>query len=455
MKKWLVLLLICVVGSVSACVGQSTDVSTTSPTTVIPTTQTTPIPTTQTTLIPTTISWTTQLPTTMLPTTDQTTTTTEVSLLLSQGQTSKIIRTVDNYPLQTTDFRYFDYRSRALWLDDIVFTFAQNPNAVQPTYIQDDPESWQPIGFWIDQARQPEFYDPLVSGYLKRTFGLPTYLGDNRVLSSGSEAITSLAMVLSSSLMGLVMDDRTYGEITYDFVEMMLAHYDTGSKLVHNAGVQGQSFWYDIFPQILFAKLYDLYPETEYMREMVLNGANEWLEALPYFETDGSVDFEFVGYNVTLESPTVTGGHIEPPNGGLAFLFYSAYVMTQDEAYLDGAKAVLDYFQDYQKNPNYEAMTDYAPLIAAILNFYHGTHYDVGKFLDFLFEGDSAFRPGWSVMSGSLGGKQVSGLVGQTGDYAFSMNTFHLASVLAPLVKYDARYTDTIGKYLYNLTFAA
>ncbi|MDD5293934.1 MAG: hypothetical protein PHW40_06450, partial [Candidatus Izemoplasmatales bacterium] len=300
-------------------------------------------------------------------------------------------------------------------------------------------------------ARQPDDYDPLVSGYLKRTFGLPTYLGDNRVLSSGSEAITALAMVLSSSLMGLHMDAKTYGDTTYDMVEMMLAHYDTGSKLVHNAGVQGQSFWYDIFPQILFAKLYDLYPDTEFMREMVLNGADEWLEALPYFETDGVADYEFVGYNVTLESPTITGGHIEPPNGGLAFLFYSAYVMTQNEAYLDGAKAVLDYFQDYQKNPNYEAMTDYAPLIAAILNFNHGTQYDVGKFLDFLFEEDSAFRPGWSVMSGTLGGKQVSGLVGQSGDYAFSMNTFHLASVLAPLVKYDARYTDAIGQYLYNV----
>jgi hypothetical protein len=41
--------------------------------------------------------------------------------------------------------------------------------------------------------------------------------------------------------------------------------------------------------------------------------------------------------------------------------------------------------------------------------------------------------------------------VGQSGDYAFSMNSFHLASVLAPMVKYDVRYADSIGKYLLNL----
>ncbi|MDD3958394.1 MAG: hypothetical protein PHO96_05850, partial [Candidatus Izemoplasmatales bacterium] len=278
MKKWLALWIICICGGLSACVGQSTEVQTTSTTTLLPTTQAT--------------------------------TTTQPSLLLPQGSTAKTIRKVESFPLNTDDFRLFDYQARALWLDDIVFAFANNPDQVQPSYIRDNPETWQPIGFWIDQARQPDDYDPLVSGYLKRTFGLPTYLGDNRVLSSGSEAITALAMVLSSSLMGLHMDAKTYGDTTYDMVEMMLAHYDTGSKLVHNAGVQGQSFWYDIFPQILFAKLYDLYPDTEFMREMVLNGADEWLEALPYFETDGVADYEFVGYNVTLESPTITGGHI-------------------------------------------------------------------------------------------------------------------------------------------------
>lgn len=363
----------------------------------------------------------------------------------------KTIRLIGLFPDLPENYSYFDYASKAEALDQVLFGFASNPNAQSPSYIRTDPSTWNPIGFWIDQPRVPSTYEPLVTGYLKRTFGLPTYLGDSRVISSGSEPITTISSVLGSSYAGIDKSAQTFGSTVYDFVEMTLASYDTGSELVHNIGAQGQSFWYDIFPQIMFARLYDLYPDTQYMKEMVLNGADQWLEALPYFQKDGSVSYEFVGYNVVLESPTVVGHHIEPPNGGLAFLFYSAYVITGDEKYLNGAKEVLDYLETYQRNPNYEAMTDYAPFVAAALNSRYGTSYDVSKLLDFLFESDSAFRPGWRVMNGTFGGYAVDGFVGQSGDYGFAMNSFHLASVLAPMVKYDARYAADIGKYLLNL----
>jgi hypothetical protein len=364
---------------------------------------------------------------------------------------TKRINKVDTFPDLPVNYSYFNYERMAKELDALVFGFADLKEAKKPSYISGDQSTWNPLGFWVDQERQPSEYNPLVTGYLKRTFGFPTYVGDNRVLSSGSEAITNLSMILGSSYAGIDKSNQSFGTDIYDFVEMTMSNYDTGSKLVHNKGAQGQSFWYDIFPQIIFAKLYDLYRDTPYMKEMVLNGADEWVEALPYFLKDGKVDYEFVGYNVVLEAPTVVGNHIEPPNGGLAFLFYSAYEITKDEKYLKAAKEVLDYFQTYNKNPNYEAMTDYAPYVASILNSKYGTNYDVGKFLDFVFESDSAFRSGWSVMNGSFGPYAVDGLVGQSNDYAFAMNSFHLASVLAPMVKYDSRYASAIGKYLLNL----
>ncbi len=423
MKKIVIILITCFVFFVTGCTKTSTTTNETSTTSFSNTTTFTTLPLT----------------------------TTYGALILSDESVQKNIFKVDSFSGITTDFSDYDYLMQALLLDEIVFSFASNSAAVQPVYINSNPNSWNPIGFWIDQARLPAGYNPLINGYLERTFGLPTYLGDNRVLSSGSEPITTISMVLGSSYANIDKSNQTYGETIYDFVEMTLSGYDTGSKLVHNIGAQGQSFWYDIFPQIMFSRLYDLYPDTPYMREMVLNGADEWLEALPYFETDGVPDYEFVGFNVVLESPTVEGNHIEPPNGGLAFLLYGAYQMTEEEKYLEGVKTVLDYFQTYTKNPNYEAMTDYAPYVAAILNARYRTNYDIGKFLDFLFEEDSAFRPGWSVLTGSFGDHLVDGLVGQSGDYAFSMNTFHLASVLAPMVKYDTRYADAIGKYLLNV----
>ncbi len=375
-----------------------------------------------------------------------------VPLLVRDERVQKTIRTIDQFPAFPTNYTYTDYRQHALDLDTLLFSFAANDVAVPPSYDPSDQSTWTPLGFWIDQSRQPDDYDPLVTGYLKRSFGLPTYVADNRVVSSGSEAVTVIPSVLGSSWVGIDKRAQSIGGDTFDFVDMTLRYYDTGSQLVHNGSVQGQSFWYDIFPQIMFSRLYHLYPDTPYMEEMVLNGAEQWLEALPYFVVDGTANYEFVGFNVVLESPTVVGDHIEPPNGGLAYLFYSAYLISGDDRFLEGAKEVLDYLMTYPKNPNYEAMTDYAPYVAAILNTRHGTEYDIDRLLYYLFEGDSAFRPGWAVMTGDFNGRPVDGLVGQRGDYAFAMNSFHLATTLAPMVKYDTRYADAIGKYLLHLT---
>ncbi|NLN80640.1 MAG: hypothetical protein GX132_04575 [Erysipelotrichia bacterium] len=369
-----------------------------------------------------------------------------------KNPTFKHIDKVKKFPNIPSNYEFFDYKEKAIELDYLLFSFAENDEAVLPSYIANDMNSWSPIGFWIDQSREPSSYNPLETGYLRRTFGLPSYVGDNRVISSGNEAMTSISAVLGSSYAGIQKDYQKIGSKNHNFVEMTFASYDTGSKLVHNYGLQGQSFWYDIFPQIIFAKLYDLYPNVPYMKEMVINGADQWLESLPYFIMNDEPFYEFVGFNVTLKAPTLLGNHIEPPNGGLAFLFYSAYKITGERKYLEGAKEVLNYLQTYQRNPNYEALTDYAPFVAAILNFEEGTNYDVGKFLDFIFDEDSAFRPGWAVMNGNFGNYPVDGLVGQKDDYAFLMNSLHLATVLAPLVNYDARYASDIGKYILNLT---
>ncbi|MGI6714147.1 MAG: hypothetical protein ACOX3K_03800 [Bacilli bacterium] len=368
-----------------------------------------------------------------------------------EKSTQKAVSRINTFPSFPNNYRYINFKKIAKDFDALAFDFAHDIEAKLPAYIANDPTTWSPMGYWLDQPRQPPIYNPLETGYLKRTFGFPTYVGDNRVLSSGSEAIVTIGAVLGSTWAGIDKQRQFFDEITYDFVEMTFASYDTGSKLVHNYGVQGQSFWYDLFPQILFARLFDYYPETPYMREMVLNGANQWLAALPNFVKEGQPNYEFVGYNVVLGSPTTTGGHIEPPNGGLAFLFYSAYEITKDDKYLIGCKEVLDYLQTYQKNPNYEALTDYAPYVAAVLNQKYGTDYDIGKFLDFIFDPDSAFRPGWAVMNNTFGGYPMHGLVGQTGDYAFSMNSFHLPTTLMPLVKYEPRFATALGKYMLNV----
>ena len=48
----------------------------------------------------------------------------------------------------------------------------------------------------VRSTKTTSTYNPLETGYLRRTFGLPTYVGDNRVLSSGSEAIVTIGSAL-------------------------------------------------------------------------------------------------------------------------------------------------------------------------------------------------------------------------------------------------------------------
>ena len=58
---------------------------------------------------------------------------------------------------------------------------------------------------------------------------------------------------------------------------------------------------------------------------------------------------------------------------------------------------------------------------------------------------------------GTWGGLDVSGLIGEvngSNDYAFLMNTFEQASALVPMVRYDERFANSIGKWMLNASNA-
>ena len=216
----------------------------------------------------------------------------------------------------------------------------------------------------------------------------------------------------------------------------------------------GQTFWYELYPQILFARLYDFARDHEEMRRMILEGADQWLEALPNMKDEnGNVSFEFTSYDFIKDEPVSNGRWIEPPNSGIAFLLYASYQLTGDSKYLEGAKFCMDWLQDYDKNPYYEVMSDYASYMAAAMNFKFGTQYDVEKMLNWLFDADSDARPDLGVITGHWGDYSANGIVGSTSDgggYGFMMNTYHLGSTLAPTAKYDPRFSTAIGKWFLN-----
>ena len=91
------------------------------------------------------------------------------------------------------------------------------------------------------------------------------------------------------------------------------------------------------------------------------------------------------------------------------------------------------------------------------MNAVEGTNYPLQKLLNWSFERGEL--RGWGSIVGTWGGYDISGLIGEandTGDdYAFIMNGFQQAAALAPLPKYDKRYSRALAKWILNITNAS
>jgi hypothetical protein len=115
-----------------------------------------------------------------------------------------------------------------------------------------------------------------------------------------------------------------------------------------------------------------------------------------------------------------------------------------------------DFLQQLTKNPSYELQLPYGTYIAARINAELGTEYDIQKFTTWSF--DRGHLRGWGTIVGKWGGMDVSGLVGEANDngndYAFQLNGVQQAAALVPMVRYDKRFANAIGKWMLNLANA-
>lgn len=103
----------------------------------------------------------------------------------------------------------------------------------------------------------------------------------------------------------------------------------------------------------------------------------------------------------------------------------------------------------------YEALLPLGVYTAAYLNATEGTHYDIGKLFDWVFDGcrSTTGRTGWGIIVGKWGKYDVSGLQGSItdgGGYAFLMNSIKPAWPFVPIAKYQPQYAKAIGKWMLN-----
>jgi hypothetical protein len=312
---------------------------------------------------------------------------------------------------------------------------------------------------WIDSAQR---------NFPQNTFGMFTVIGDIRQGPKGNkefhEAICSMGSLMGAGLVGI---DKT-NQNGFNYVKMTQNYFNSanGWNIMMNntnpsvallGGGYGRDWWYDVFPNVLFYGLCELFPNVPQADSLQRIIAEQFFKADSVLE--GNYDYSFFDYS-RMKGISSDIPHQQDVAGGHAYVLLCAYKKFGDERYLSGAKSAMDAFVSQNESRFYEVLMPFGALVAARLNAEHGTRYDVRKILNWTFEGCRApdGRTGWGVIADRWGDHDVYGLQGSItdgGGYAFLMNSFDMAWPLVPLVKYDSRYAEAIGKWMLNVTNAA
>jgi len=348
-------------------------------------------------------------------------------------------------PDQPSPYKMTDWYEKAHHFDQYVFNL-------------DLKEEYQPF-VWIDSAQR---------NFPQSTFGMFTVIGDVRQGPKGSrefhEALCSMGSILGAGLVGIdktSQDGLNYVKMTQNYFNSEngwnIMMNNTNPAVALLGGGYGRDWWYDVFPNVLYYGVSELFPGVPKADSL------QHIIAEQFFKADsvlnGNYNFSYFDYHL-MKGMTNHIPHQQDVAAGHAYILLCAYKKFGDERYLKGSKSAMDAFVDQKESRFYEVLMPFGALVAARLNAEHGTNYDVRKILDWTFEGCKAAdgRTGWGVIAERWGDYDVHGLQGSItdgGGYAFLMNSFDMAWPLVPMVKYDHRFANAIGKWMLNASSAA
>jgi hypothetical protein len=356
-----------------------------------------------------------------------------------------MIDRIASMPDHPTPYKMTDWYEKAHHFDQYVF----NPE-LKGEYF--------PL-IWVDSAKR---------NFNQNTFGMYTVIGDVRQGPRGSpefhEALCAMGSIMGAGLVGI---DKT-NQNGVNYVKMVQNYFnsDNGWNIMMNntnpkvallGGGYGRDWWYDVFPNVLFYAVSELFPNVPRADSLQRIIADQFYRADSVL--NGNYDYSFFDYS-KLQGVSNNIPHQQDVAAGHAYILLCAYEKFGDERYLRAAKSAMNAFVNQSESRFYEVLMPFGALVAARLNAEHETNYDVKKILDWTFEGCKAKdgRTGWGVIAERWGDYDVHGLQGSItdgGGYAFLMNSFDLAWPLVPLAKYDSRFANAIGKWMLNLTNAA
>ncbi|MBJ7880181.1 hypothetical protein JEM65_05885 [Gelidibacter salicanalis] len=346
------------------------------------------------------------------------------------------------------------------------------PNLPEPFKIMDFKEMAKKFDALVYDETQTGDYWPLIwtddsrKNFDQETFGIYTAMGDLRQGPQHNEGIfheslATVGSVFGATLVGIDKSDQ-HGK---NYVAMLKNYYNSETKwnIVMNntspevamlGGGYGRDWWYDVYPNVLFYGLANFYPDEKDYNEILRSVADKFYEADAVLA--GNYSHSFFDY-ATLAPQDNWICKQEDAAAGHAYVLYAAYQKFKEPKYLEGAKNALEALLAQEDNRFYEILMPFGAYVAARLNAEQGTDYNYTKILDWTFNGTSVCREGWGVLVGNWNGYDVSGIVGSTvdhGGFGFLMNTYDTMWPLVPMVRYDQRYANAIGKWMLNASNA-
>lgn len=354
------------------------------------------------------------------------------------------VQRIDSMPNLPEPFKILDFNTLAKDYDKKV-------------YDEDQTGKYWPL-IWKDNSRR---------NFDQETYGIFTAMGDVRQGKEHHngifhESLASIGSVLGASLVGIDKSDQ-HGA---NYVGMLKNYFNSETKwniMMNNTspevaqlgGGYARDWWYDVYPNVMFYAVADLYPADNDYDTILRSVAEKFYEADSVL--NGNYAYSYFDYANMQANKTwictqqdVAAGH--------AYVLYSAYKKFNDPKYLEGAKSSLEALLNLKENYFYEILMPFGAYVAARMNAEQGTNYDFTQVLNWTFDGTSVCREGWGVLVDHWNGYDVSGLVGSTthnGGFAFLMNTYDAMWPLVPMVRYDQHYANTIGKWMLNAANAS
>jgi hypothetical protein len=359
----------------------------------------------------------------------------------NKGMVQIEVEKVNKMPNFPEPYKMLDWYEKTKNFDEIIFNHQVGTKG--KTFI------------WLDSSER---------NFPQTTFGLYTVIDDVRQgpdANNGEfhEAINSLGALMSAGLVGI---DKT-NQHGCNYVKMVQNYFnaDNGWNIIMNntsaevalqGGGYGRDWWYDIFPNVLYFAVSDLFRYVDRADSLQKIISEQFYKADSVL--NGNYDFSFFDYS------SMQGKHSNIPAqqdaaAGHAWVLYSAYQKFGDERYLNGAQSALDALYAQSESRFYEVLMPFGAYTAARLNAEIGTNYNILKILKWTFDGVSAKdgRTGWGIISGRWGEFDINGIQGnitQEGGYGFLM-----AWPLVPMVRYEPKYARLIGKWMLNAANSA